>query len=144
MKSLRASIVVAASVSTLFLSGCILPARHVNRRSDQIEGRVIDGITKAPIQGAQIHVDNRSRIEISTVTDRDGRFVLKSAYSFVPFIFIGGHAPIVNPHSGIVAPILQIAHEQYYERRIDASNLSGVAHPASDSILLPDIELVSK
>jgi len=87
------------------LTGC-LPIPHTTPRSDDVHGRVLDAVTRAPVKGAKVALSLSPHHE--TFTDADGRFHMKATRNFHwAYVTPGGDWPFGKPSS------MEITHSNY-------------------------------
>ena len=88
------------------LTGCV-PFPHTTERSPEVQGRVLDARTHAPIQGAKVSLTQSP--QLSTYTDAAGHFRLRATRNFhLAYIAPEGHWP--NRRDNYVA----ISHTNYF------------------------------
>ncbi|WP_390592463.1 hypothetical protein [Simiduia litorea] len=88
------------------LSGCILPYPHNNWTSPQVSGRVTDGVTGFPIQGAEVYIKGDSSRKVTT--NYEGYYEIPPKKDFDWFVFVcpgpcdamSGNFVVVATHTG--------------------------------------------
>jgi hypothetical protein len=117
LRRLRAVVVRMLALLAVISAGGCLAIPHLNQRSPEITGHVIDMVTALPIADARVEfVENPS---IAVLTDAKGDFRVPPTYK--PELFV----PITGaPHSldmfETIKPHLRITKEGFEPRIVDA------------------------
>jgi hypothetical protein len=105
---------VAAFGVAVLLSGCVIyPYPHVARVSPDVEGKLVDSVSGAPVVGASVCFVNRPGV--ATVSGADGCFTLPCARDFYVLHWstydgIDTDIPYKEPPVGK----LRISHPDYF------------------------------
>lgn len=109
------------SAAVLLLGGC-LAIPHLNQRSPQVSGRVIDATTGAPVVDARVEfVENSS---LAGLTYPSGEFMIRATRKPEIFVPIGDTGPLDIGQK--IPPRLRVTHDSYAPAEIDASKVENL------------------
>jgi hypothetical protein len=102
-------------LTSLALSGC-LAVPHLNQRSPEMSGRVLDITTAQPIADARVEFVEFPAFAV--ISDEKGEFHISATYKPELFVPLAAHPHALDMFSRI-PPRLRITKEGYYPREVD-------------------------
>jgi hypothetical protein len=112
----------------LTLGGC-LAIPHLDERSPQVSGSVVDAATRQPVSGAKVEfVENPA---LAVLTNERGEFVIRATMKPELFVPIGGNRTDFNIGARI-EPKLRVTMEGYTSVEVDASRYENLESNQSD------------
>ena len=141
-KTVEKILLCMAILGCLYLAGCIEPVPHTSIRAAQISGRVVDGITRQPLPGVQIILEDDEAL--STKTDAGGNFVLHGKKNFHIAKMIGVCAELDLPEGKHYLPIIEVTNAGYLVAYVNAGQHAARDNTTNDPahLKLRDIPLM--
>jgi hypothetical protein len=133
MKCLTLSLFVAIGLT---VSGCV-PVPAVEHGSSAMRGRVVDSVTKLPVEGAVVSLHEYPVRKAQT--DRDGLFRIRATHH-LNILFAGGICGSEMPFGRDFQDVLDVRHPLYQTIQVDARQCVD-QRVSEDSLVLRDIEL---
>ena len=93
-----------------WLSGCLIYP-HYDKRSPEVNGRVIDAESHQPLAGASVSFS--SKRSLSAKTDTNGYFIIKETRQWEPLLGVGICGPEYKIGDYYYPEYLDIAHPAY-------------------------------
>jgi hypothetical protein len=101
----------------LAFGGCLaLP--HLDQRSPEVRGRVVDAATWQPVKDARVEFAENPGLAV--ITDDHGEFVIRATLKpelFVPLSPLAGDMNI----GARIEPVLRVTHQEYRPVEVDAT-----------------------
>ena len=130
------------------LIGCVAaPIPHTSAVTPELQGRIVDSATHAPVSGALVQLADRPKI--SAKSDADGQFALPRARDFY-LLWVATYDGIIDhlPYGPVPSDTVRISHPMYVasefsirERFHPSDYYWQSTHWSSPKVTLPDISL---
>jgi hypothetical protein len=121
----------------LMLSGCV-PIPCIEKGSFAMRGRVIDSVTKLPVQNATVSLNEHPTTKGRT--DRNGQYRVPATH-YLNILLAGGICGSEIPFGRNYAGVLDVSHPLYQTNRVRAMDYRNPGATNSAAIMLRDILL---